>query len=192
MARIQHGEILVSEDVIQAGIEKVATNLYEELRDADPLYVGMLNGGFMFTTLIMRELVKIDPLLNPELDFMRIGSYGLGTESGEPRIFADLSESTVVDGRHVVPMDDLWDTRKTMRLGIQHFRNLGASGVTLALLAERETDEKAVIKLEQLDDGRDINVHVAVTIPSDAFVIGLGLNGPKGGRVLPYIAEHGN
>lgn len=184
MARINHGEILVSPADIQAGIKRVAEELYEENKDRDPVYVGMLTGGFIFTTLVVLEMVKIEPLLNPEVDFMRIGSYGMNTKPGEPRILGDLSETTQIRGRHVTLLDDMGDTRKTMRLGRQHMMSLGASSTSVAVLASRPSDSA------NIEDGIPAPDHVAVVLPSDEFVLGMGLNGPKGGRVMPYIARY--
>ena len=188
MARITHGEVLVSEAEINAGIKRLAGELYDKYQDSDPLYIGMLTGAFIFTTLLTMEMVKIEPLLNPEVDFIRIASYGKGTESEQPRIMGDLSDSTVVEGRDVVLLDDIRDTGKTLRLGVQHMRGLGARSVGLAVLSARQS-EASDIAVPTIDGTSEeiIVPHVAVTIPSDEFVLGMGLNGPNGGRVMPHI-----
>jgi hypoxanthine phosphoribosyltransferase len=189
MARIEHGKILVTADKVQEGIKNVAARLYEENKDKDSLYVGMLTGSFIFTTLVMMEMVKIDPLLNPEVDFMRIGSYGSTTIASEPRVLADLSESTQTQGRDVELMDDIFETGETLKLGVRHLKSLGAASVGMTLLSARESTKPPDV-LTEFEGFKEVITRIAVIIPDDAFVIGVGLNGPKGGRVLPYIAAH--
>lgn len=189
MTRIEHGKILVSADKVQEGIKNVAARLYEENKDKDPLYVGILTGSFIFTTLVMMEMVKIDPLLNPEVDFMRIGSYGANKNASEPRVLADLSESTQTHGRAVELMDDIFETGGTLKLGVRHLKSLGAASLGLTLLSARESTKPPEL-LHDFEGFDEVITRIAVTIPDDAFVIGVGLNGPKGGRVMPYIAAH--
>ena len=82
--------------------------------DAPPvLLVGVLKGSFVFLADLVRELA-----IPAEVDFVRARSYGAATSSrGAVEITKDLE--TDVRGRHVIVVEDIADTGRTMRVVVE-------------------------------------------------------------------------
>jgi len=49
-------ELSLSEEEIAAAVKRVATKINEDLKDKDPLFIGVLNGAFMFTADLMKHV----------------------------------------------------------------------------------------------------------------------------------------
>ena len=90
--------VLWTEAEVSARVGEVAAELAADLR-AQPepaVVVGVATGAFLFLADLVR---RVDVRL--AVDFVRVESYGAGTESsGKPRITSDLKVD--VAGKHVV------------------------------------------------------------------------------------------
>jgi len=182
MSKILHGEILVPTDEINGAIDRVGTEIATEYANKEPLVVGLLTGAYVFTNKVVDSMVKVEPYINPSVDFLRIGSYGSGQISEKARILGDLSDSTEVEGREVIITDDISDSGKTLQLAMNHMYDLGAKVVKVAVMLDRETGNDKLAA-----------DYVAIRLKSAKWVVGMGLDGPGtgrgGGRTFPYIAE---
>lgn len=49
-------ELFIPEEEIKDAIAKVAERIREDVKGTNPLFVGILNGAFMFTAELMRQL----------------------------------------------------------------------------------------------------------------------------------------
>ena len=80
------GEVLISEEVLQARVAEIAKRVSEDYAGRDLLVIGVLKGAIFFIADLVRQL---DVLC--ELDFMAVSSYGSSTHSsGVVRILKDL------------------------------------------------------------------------------------------------------
>src|SRR5689334_5742013 len=94
------GEVVVSEDQLQARIRELGKEIRADFADEPPLLVGVLKGAFMFMSDLARE---ID--LPVDVDFMAVSSYGSATKtSGIVRIVKDLDAD--ISGRRVLIVED--------------------------------------------------------------------------------------
>jgi len=91
------GEILISEDKLQARIAELGQAISADYAGKDLLLVCVLKGGVMFLTDLMRHIT-----VPHSIDFMAVSSYGVAAResSGVVRILMDLS--TNIEGRHVL------------------------------------------------------------------------------------------
>ena len=171
--RKAHGDILLSQEQIAAGVQQLGSRLSADYAGKAPIFVGVLKGAFVF----MADLVRaVD--LDVEVDFMALSSYGRSTEtSGVVRIVMDLTESVI--GRHVVLVEDIVDTGLTLKYLEDHLAAAGAASVEFCALLVREGRQHA---------GTDIK-YVGFELPP-AFVVGYGLDAAEYGRNLPYVAEY--
>ncbi len=79
----------------------------------DLIIVAILKGSFIFAADLIRALHRQG--LKPEIDFIFLASYGLGTASGgEVKILRDVE--TGLAGREVVIVDDILDFGEDARL----------------------------------------------------------------------------
>ncbi len=112
-----------SEDEVRAAVARVARAIEAAAieasgppasdDDAPLLLVGVLKGAFVFLADLVRELA-----IPTEVDFIRARSYGAGTSSsGTVEITNDLEAD--VRGRHVIVVEDIADTGRTMRAVVE-------------------------------------------------------------------------
>ncbi|WP_027108001.1 hypoxanthine phosphoribosyltransferase [Lacticigenium naphthae] len=163
-------EILISEEEIQAKVVELGAILTEEYKDKNPLLVGVLKGGLPF----MADLIKRMEIYL-EIDFMDVSSYGTELESsGEVKILKDLD--TNVEGRHVLFVEDIIDTGRTLDYLKKMFEYRKAASVKIVTLLDKPSGR--VIKMEA--DWVGFNV-------PHKFVVGYGLDYIENYRNLPYV-----
>lgn len=163
-------EVLIAEDEIQKKTKEVAQILSDEYRDKNPLVVGILKGALPFMADLIKEM---DIFL--EYDMMDVSSYGTAkTSSGEVKIVKDLDSS--VDGRHVLIVEDIIDTGRTLKYLQEMFRARNAASVKIVTLLDKPTGRATDLEV----DWKGFNV-------PDEFVVGYGLDYYENYRNLPYI-----
>ena len=69
-------KVLLSEEQIHARIQEMGDELFDRFKDRDPMFVGVLNGCFMF----MADLVRATQLKS-EVEFISLSSYKNATKS---------------------------------------------------------------------------------------------------------------
>ncbi len=170
------GEILYSADQILRGIEGLAKKLERQFgRGQEPVcLVGVMMGAFPFLCDLARALLTTG-VPNVVTDHLFIESYVGTAPDGEPRIYRDLRMP--ITDRTVVLLEDIVDTGATLscaraHLLAQHPRQL----ITCALLERRNANPNPPLD------------HRVFVIPSDAFVIGYGLDWNGQGREFDDIS----
>lgn len=167
-------ETLFDEDTIHKRILELVGEMKDDLRDRDLIMIGILRGSFMFLADLCRELYREQ--IHPSIDFITLESYYGGTESsGEVRIAKDASVN--VEGAHLLLIDDILDTGRTLDTAEKYFFNKGAEQIKTCVLLDKP--ERRVVPFEA--------DYVGFTI-ENRFVIGYGLDYDSRFRELPYIA----
>ncbi len=164
-------EILVEEKKIYERCKELGQEIVQDYKECPttPLLVALLKGSVPF----LSELIKhID--LDIEIDFMDVSSYE-GTESiGDIRILKDLDRT--VKGHHILLVEDIVDTGRTLTEVKRLLYNKGAADVKVVSLLDKPSRRVCDIHAE----------YVGFTIP-DEFVIGFGLDYNEKYRNLPYV-----
>ena len=163
--------VLVSEQEIAEITKKLGEKISADYAGKQLVLVGMLKGAMPF----MMELAKriTIPL---EMDFIQTSSYHGGTSSTTAVLFKKDIETNVVD-KHVLLVDDVVDTAKTITKVLDIFKNRGAASIELCCLLDKP--EGRVVPYEPK--------YVGKVIPNE-FVIGYGLDYNEYYRNLPYVA----
>ncbi len=171
MARL--GPILVSEQQISARVGELAAQVHSDYEQRLPMTVlAVLTGSFIFVADLCRRLV-----LPHRIGVVRASSYRGATD--RPReLHTDVTLAPDVAGRHVLLVDDILDTGRTLSRLVQEVLSLGAASVRTAVLLRKQG--RQVVPLEP--------DYVGFEIP-DVFVVGYGLDYDDDYRHLPYIAK---
>ena len=101
-------KLLIDADDIKARVDAIAGALNTEYAGKKPLFVGVLNGCFMF----MADLVR---LMNMpcEVSFTKVASYHGGMKTTW-QLRNDLDLAVDIEGRDVILLEDITDTGNTL------------------------------------------------------------------------------
>jgi len=163
--------ILLSQEQIREKVMELSAQLKKEYADKDPVFVGVLKGVVIFFADMVRQADY--PC---QIDFMWISSYGSGTTSGRMEVKKDISAD--IKGRHVVILEDIFDTGNSLDFTYQHL--LAKEPASLKICTLLDKPERRNPKVTLKPD------YVGFTIPN-AFVVGYGLDYNEHYRNLPYI-----
>src|SRR5919106_2700192 len=108
--------IVLEEEVIQRRVRDLGRQITAAYPSGDLLVLGLLKGSFIFLSDLVRRIER--PL---QVDFLVAASYGSGTvSSGDVRLVYD--PETRLEGRHILLVEDIVDTGKTLTLLVERLR----------------------------------------------------------------------
>ncbi|CAA0834938.1 Hypoxanthine-guanine phosphoribosyltransferase [Striga hermonthica] len=175
-----HGDIervIFTEQQIRARVSELGSQITGDFRSpaSPPVIVGVATGAFLFLADLVREI-----RLNVAVDLIRVESYGSGTVSnGRPTISSTLKVD--IRGRHVVLVEDIVDTGRTLALLIEYLTTKGASSVSVCTLLDKPAGRQ--VDFELVGEGK---YYSGFECP-DGFVVGYGLDYAEVYRNLPYV-----
>ena len=160
----------LSAEQIKNRVKELATQINKDYQDKVPIFIGILNGSFIFFADLIREI-----RLDCEVDFLKLSSYGEAKiSSGQVKLLKDLN--CQVTGRDIIVVEDVIDSGLSiefMKKIISKENPASLSVVTLLL-------KKSVAKVNFPID------YVGFEIPPE-FVIGYGLDYAQKVRNLSSI-----
>ena len=166
-------KILLTEEQIKEKVSELGKALAREYKDKNPVVVGVLKGVVIFYADMIRAMD-----IPCEMDFMCVSSYR-GTEStGRTQISKDLSCD--IYGRHVLILEDIFDTGNSLEFIVGHLKNKQPASIKVCTLLDkpdrRRVDPPVTLKAD----------YTGFVIPNE-FVVGYGLDFNEKYRNLPYV-----
>lgn len=163
-------EVLLSEEEIDDRIRKMGEQISKDYAGKSIHLICILKGGsFFMCELAKRITVPVS------IDFMSLSSYGESTQSGGVvKIVKDLEES--LEGRHVLVVEDIVDTGRSLSYLLDVLKDRGAADVKLCALLDKPERRVVDIKAD----------YTGFKIP-DEFVVGYGMDYAQRYRNLPYV-----
>lgn len=163
-------KILLSEEEIKTRVAKLGEEIYDAFRDKNPMFVGVLNGCFIF----MADLVRAAQLKS-ELEFIGVSSYNNGTKSsGVVQITRDLQRD--ISGRDIIVVEDILDSGNTLAFLKDYMLAKGAKSITIVTLLDKPARREKAITAD-----------LSGFVVPDEFVVGYGLDYCQQYRNMPYI-----
>jgi hypoxanthine phosphoribosyltransferase len=164
-------EILIPAEKIRRRVSELAAQIAVDYADRPLTIVGVLTGCLMFLADLVRQLD-----LHLRIGLIQASSYrGETTTPGELHIDPALLPD--VRGRHILLLDDILDTGKTLAALSEHLRRVGVASLRVGVLLRKMG--RQVVPFEPDYCGFEI---------PDAFVVGYGLDYNDEYRHLPDIA----
>ncbi|MGD1947438.1 MAG: adenylate kinase [Croceivirga sp.] len=164
-------ETFLSESEIQKAVAKVAHEIAADYKNESPIFVGVLNGCFMFIS----DLLKAYP--HPcEVTFVKLSSYSGLTSTGIVETLLDVSGD--IEGRSVIIIEDIIDTGRTLQKLVHLFSKTNVKEFKIATL---------FYKPEAYNGEYPID-YVGLEIPNK-FVVGYGLDYDELGRNLKEVYQ---
>lgn len=160
-------EVLFTEAQIQQRIGEVAQQIANDYRSkvspSNPLLlVCVLRGAFVFMADLARALS--DRNIPVQCDFIMVASYVGTSSTGEVKMLLDVRAKSVAD-RHVLMVEDICDTARTLDHLLKHFRSRNCSSVKMVTLLDKKPAREIPLDVD----------YVCYDIPKK-FVVGYGLD----------------
>lgn len=162
-------KIKITAAEIDQAVNDIAVRINKDLKDKNPLFVGILNGAFMFASDLMKKVT-----IDSDITFIKLKSYAGTASTRNITELIGLKED--IAGRSVVIVEDIVDTGDTIEHAVNCMQALGAGDIKVATLLFKP---EAYTKTIPLD-------YNAIVVPND-FVVGYGLDYNGAGRNLTDI-----
>ena len=157
---------------IDKAIKALVTQVHNDLGpDEVPLFVGILNGSFMFVADFIREYPS-----DCEISFVKLASYEGTSSTGQVNELVGLAED--ITDRTVVILEDIIDTGNTLTKIYDIFEKEPIKQLKLATLFFKPDVFKKALHID----------YIGLSIP-DKFIVGYGLDYDGLGRNLKDIYE---
>jgi hypoxanthine phosphoribosyltransferase len=159
----------LTEEAIQKRIEELADQMNSELEGKEVVFVGILNGAFLFAADLFRRIT-----LPARISFVKLASYQGTSSSGTIKELIGWNED--LNNKTIVVIEDIVDTGNTLERIIDELVIRKALEVRISTLLYKP---EAYTKDIHLD-------YIGFEIPND-FVVGYGLDYDGFGRNLPSV-----
>jgi hypoxanthine phosphoribosyltransferase len=160
---------IITEKSIQERIEQLASQLNNDLAGKDVVFLGILNGAFLFAADIFR---RID--FQVRISFVKLASYQGTSSSGSIKELIGWNED--IKNKTIVVIEDIVDTGNTLERVVDELVIRKAFEIKIAAMLYKPAAYKKNIHLD----------YVGFEIPND-FVVGYGLDYDGFGRNLPSV-----
>lgn len=161
----------ISEREIRKRVEEIGLQIANKYRDQNPIFLGVLNGAFIFAADLIRACN-----INCDISFIKLSSYRGTRSTGEVATLIGLDID--VKNRPVIIVEDIIDSGKTLDTFLPELQKLHPASVELAGL---------LTKPEALEYPVEIH-YVGFEIPNK-FVVGYGLDYNGLGRNIRDIYQ---
>ncbi len=156
--------LFISYEEIQKRIKRLAKQIKTELSGKDPLFLGILNGSFMFAADLFKELD-----LDCTISFLKLASYSGTSSTGKIKRLIGLNED--IKNCTVVIIEDIVDTGITLDQIIKQLKGYEPAEIKICTLLYKPNAYKMGYNID----------YCAFEIPND-FIVGYGLDYDGYGR----------
>ena len=161
----------ISEETIQTEVTRIADEMNRELAQRDPIFLGILNGAFMFASDLYKQLE-----FPCQISFLKLASYSGTKSTGTVKQLIGINLD--LKDRCVVILEDIVDTGVTLETIIRQLSGFEPSEIRVTTFLHKPD---ATV--------RDVNLdYVGLEIPND-FIVGYGLDYDGYGRNFKEIYQ---
>ncbi len=161
----------ISEDKLQQRITELAGNIDTDYQNKKPLFIAILNGSFMFAADLFKHIT-----IEAEICFIKLASYKGTKSSGQ--VITAIGLDTDIVNRHIVIIEDIIDTGKTMHEFLPQLMHQQPASLKLAALLHKPEATVYPIVIDYL----------GFSVP-DKFLLGYGLDYDGLGRNIREIYQ---
>ena len=162
--------LYLPEEQIRERVRELAAQINTDYSGKIPIFIGILNGSFIFFSDLIREIT-----LDCEVDFLKLSSYGdAKISSGQVRLLKDLN--CQVSGRDIIVVEDIVDSGLSIEFMKKLIMRENPSSFRVVSLLLKKSVTKVGFPID----------YVGFEIPPE-FVIGYGLDYAQKVRNLKSI-----
>lgn len=161
----------ISKEKIEEAVQLLVNQISNDLKNEKPLFIGILNGSFMFVADFVRKYN-----FTCEVSFVKLASYEGTNSTGKIKQLVGVNENLA--GRTVVILEDIIDTGNTLQEIYEIFRDKNLKQLKIATLFFKPDVFKKELPID----------YIGISIP-DKFIVGYGLDYNGIGRNLENIYQ---
>ena len=140
----------ITEAEIKERVKQLAAQISHDMEGKNPLFLGVLNGAFIFAADLMREMT-----IPCEISFVKLASYQGTISTGKIKEVFGINED--LTGRTVVIVEDIVDTGATMKNMLESLGTRNPASIHICTL---------FVKPDKLKEPLDIE-YAAFSIPNE-------------------------
>lgn len=157
---LAEADLLITASEVSSAIDRIAEEITDQLKEANPVLLCIMNGGLIFTGQLLTRLPF--PL---ESDYVHATRYGHEI-NGSPLNWT-VRPQLELKGRTVLLLDDILDEGVTLASIAEYCRQQGAAKVLMAVLVEKLHLRKVTPGMRADFSGIEVG---------DRFLFGYGLD----------------
>lgn len=162
-------ETSIPEASVQAEVKRIADEMNRDLADKNPIFLGILNGAFMFASDLFKQIT-----IPCQITFLKLASYEGTKTTGTVKQLIGINQD--LKDRTIVILEDIVDTGITLDTIIRQLSGYQPKEILVATMLHKPDALQKEVKLD----------YVGFEIPTE-FVLGYGLDYNGYGRNLPEI-----
>jgi len=162
--------VYLTHEELQERIRKLGAEISRDYKDKRPIFIGVLNGAYIFLADLMRYVS-----IPCEVDFLKLSSYGdEKVSSGEVTDLKNIDAD--IKDRHVILVEDIVDTGLSMKYLMDKLSQSGPASLEAVTMLHKTDATQHDVKVK----------YTGFKIPN-LFVLGYGLDFAQEGRNLAQI-----
>lgn len=162
-------ETSISEEKITKEVTRIASEMNSDLANKNPIFLGILNGAFMFASDLFKQIT-----IPCQITFLKLASYEGTQSSGTVKQLIGINQE--LKDRTVVVLEDIVDTGITLDTIVRQLSGYEPREILVATMLHKPEALQKEVKLD----------YVGFEIPNE-FVLGYGLDYNGYARNLPEI-----
>ncbi len=160
-------ELFIPYEQIQNSVQQLADRINQDYKDKPtPLFLGVLNGSFMFMAELMKRIE-----FTCEMSFVKLASYRGTSSTGKVSELIGLTDN--LQGRDIIVVEDIVDTGESIDHLMRSLVGHCPASIEVATLLFKPSAYKKEVEIR----------YPAISIPND-FIVGFGLDYNQLGRNL--------
>lgn len=164
-------EPFIPEATIQREVKRIAGEMNHDLASRDPIFLGILNGAFMFASDLYKQLD-----FPCQITFLKLASYSGTQSTGSVKQLIGINRE--LKNRVVVVLEDIVDTGVTLETIIRQLSGFEPADIKVATFLHKPDATVREVKLD----------YVGISIPNN-FILGYGLDYEGYGRNFREIYQ---
>lgn len=161
---------IFSQQEIKKKVKELARTVSHDYQNEELILIGVLKGAFIFLSDLVRHLT-----IPVKVDFVRLASYGSGTQSKGKIRFTKALELPVRD-KHILVVEDIVDSGLTMKFLKDFLLKENPKSVKICALIDKSERREVPIEID----------YVGFFVPK-GFIVGYGLDFDEQYRHLPAL-----
>ncbi len=161
----------ITAEKIAEAVHILVEQVSKDCKNDTPLFIGVLNGSFMFVADFIRQYKY-----NCEVSFVKLASYQGTNSTGKIKQLVGNNEN--LEGRTVIILEDIIDTGNTLEEIYKIFKDKNVKQLKIATLFFKPDVFKKELPID----------YIGIPIP-DKFIVGYGLDYNGIGRNLADIYQ---